>query len=194
MRVLSIALIILVGCSSRATRIPVETTASFKDADGEYRYCSACALPTPKSLIQDEVVVSPILSVGDAVSSSVTADTVSVIASAVAPILSKEEITYHFELGESSIANLLVELKSPETIESIELYSYTDNIGGLRRNQKISSMRAEFIKNALIKNGIVKEKISVSVKALCCYKNSNETSSLRAENRRVELFINRKGV
>jgi len=194
MRVLSIALIILVGCSSRATRIPVETKASFRDVDGEYRYCAACALPTPKNLIKDEIVVSHIVSVNDSVSSSVTADTVSVIASAVKSIQAKEQITYHFKSGESSITNLSLELKDAEAIESIELYSYTDNIGGQKLNQKISSMRAEFIKNALLKNGIAKEKISISVKALCCYQNNNETSALRAENRRVELFINRKGV
>jgi len=194
MRILSIALIILVGCSSRATRTQVETKASFRDVDGEYRYCSACALPTPKNLIKDDVVLSPIVPDVNAISSSVINDTVSVIASSVTSSQTKEQITYHFKSGASSIANLSLELKEAEAIESIELYSYTDNVGGQKLNQKISSMRAEFIKNVLLKNGIAKEKISISVKALCCYQNNNETSALRAENRRVELFINRKGV
>jgi len=71
----------------------------------------------------------------------------------------------------------------------VKLIGYTDSIGNYNYNLLLSQKRANVIKNALIKNGISSDRISVDYKSYLNPVNSNQTESERSMNRRVEIVL-----
>ena len=72
--------------------------------------------------------------------------------------------------------------KYPQT--TIEVGGHTDVRGSEAYNQKLSEQRAEAVKNELVKNGVMPERINV-----VGYGESHPISSDHAVNRRVEIII-----
>ena len=102
----------------------------------------------------------------------------------------------YFELGKvnlntsfsSDLDKLIQFLKdNPET--RLEIQGYTDNIGSLALNAKLSQARANSVVNHLIKNGIDNNRLSAIGFGPSLPVASNTTAEGRAKNRRVVMKV-----
>lgn len=71
----------------------------------------------------------------------------------------------------------------------VQLLGYTDNIGGLQYNQKLSEKRAKSVRNLLVKNGIVEDRINYIGNNYNDPLAQNATEQGRRKNRRVEIVL-----
>lgn len=71
----------------------------------------------------------------------------------------------------------------------IEIDGYTDNVGGDEMNQKLSENRADAVKNYLVNQSVETNSVSTKGFGNSAPVASNENSSGRQENRRVELVV-----
>jgi outer membrane protein OmpA-like peptidoglycan-associated protein len=71
----------------------------------------------------------------------------------------------------------------------IHLLGYTDNIGTLDYNQKLSEQRAKAVKNLLLEYGIAEERINYIGNNYDNPLATNETEHGRSRNRRVEIVV-----
>jgi outer membrane protein OmpA-like peptidoglycan-associated protein len=72
---------------------------------------------------------------------------------------------------------------------NIEVGGYTDNIGGDDMNQKLSENRAGSVRDYLVQQGVATNSVSARGFGNTLPVASNENSSGRQENRRVELVV-----
>jgi outer membrane protein OmpA-like peptidoglycan-associated protein len=72
---------------------------------------------------------------------------------------------------------------------NIEVGGYTDNVGGDDMNQKLSENRAGSVRDYLVQQGVVSNSVSARGFGNTLPVASNENSSGRQENRRVELVV-----
>jgi len=72
---------------------------------------------------------------------------------------------------------------------NIEVGGYTDNIGGDEMNQKLSENRAGSVRDYLVQQGVTTNSVSAKGFGNTAPVASNENSSGRQENRRVELVV-----
>jgi outer membrane protein OmpA-like peptidoglycan-associated protein len=72
---------------------------------------------------------------------------------------------------------------------SIEVGGYTDNTGGDEMNQKLSENRASSVRDYLVQQGVTTNSVSAKGFGNTLPVASNENSSGRQENRRVELVV-----
>jgi len=72
---------------------------------------------------------------------------------------------------------------------NIEVGGYTDNVGGDAMNQKLSENRASAVLKYLVEQGVTTNSVSSKGFGNTSPVASNETSSGRQENRRVELVV-----
>lgn len=73
---------------------------------------------------------------------------------------------------------------------SIRIVGYTDSTGSAKYNQWMSERRAQFIGQYFIQYGITVDRVMVEARGELEPIANNNTESGRAQNRRVELFIN----
>ncbi len=71
----------------------------------------------------------------------------------------------------------------------VRITGYTDNIGGLESNQRLSTNRAQAVGNRLKQKGISASRIITKGVPLANYVATNDTEEGRALNRRVEIII-----
>lgn len=71
----------------------------------------------------------------------------------------------------------------------VQLLGYTDNIGGLQYNQKLSEKRAKSVRNLLIKNGVADDRINYIGNNYNDPLAKNTTEKGRSKNRRVEIVV-----
>lgn len=69
------------------------------------------------------------------------------------------------------------------------LVGHTDSAGDPQRNKKLSFRRARGVREALLKQGIASERLTVAARGDSQPSGSNETEVGRAKNRRVEIFF-----
>ncbi|MEP2942678.1 MAG: OmpA family protein [Hyphomicrobiales bacterium] len=69
----------------------------------------------------------------------------------------------------------------------VRVEGHTDSIGSPSYNQELSERRASAVRQALLKRGVPSEQIEAVGYGLTKPKDTNDTSSGRAKNRRVEL-------
>ncbi len=87
-----------------------------------------------------------------------------------------------------SVDNLAMFMKSyPKRNVMIE--GYTDSTGPAQFNKKLSRERAESVRNALVKDGISPERITIKGYGAEYPVASNKTAAGRQQNRRVEVVI-----
>lgn len=73
--------------------------------------------------------------------------------------------------------------------ERVSLTGHTDNVGSNASNMRLGQWRCDVIRDYLVRNGVSAGKIVTESKGEASPIASNNTSSGRAENRRVELQI-----
>ncbi|GAB5047569.1 OmpA family protein [Thermodesulfovibrio sp. TK110] len=81
------------------------------------------------------------------------------------------------------LLSLIPQIKQSNVVE-IKINGYTDKIGTKQYNDSLALKRANTVKEFLIKNGVLSEKITVSGQGKCCY-----ISDIDADNRRVEVIV-----
>jgi len=71
----------------------------------------------------------------------------------------------------------------------VVITGHTDNVGGQKFNQTLSLKRAQAVKNWLVKKGIASNRMRTVGRGLNEPVASNETDAGRAENRRMEFYV-----
>lgn len=78
-------------------------------------------------------------------------------------------------------------IQNPMT--DVKIYGFTDNTGTMAVNQRISSGRADAVRNYLINSGVNSSRLFAQGLPMTDYVASNSTAAGRAQNRRVEVYI-----
>lgn len=95
--------------------------------------------------------------------------------------------------GQSRVAEIASELRSKQTIESLEIAGHTDRIGSDSANDALSLQRAQAVRQILVNNGIPANNVrAVGVGkrqplVQCDQQNRSELIACLAPNRRVEI-------
>jgi outer membrane protein OmpA-like peptidoglycan-associated protein len=71
----------------------------------------------------------------------------------------------------------------------IEISGHTDNVGSQKDNQVLSLKRAQAVRNWLVAKGIASNRMKTVGKGQNEPVSSNETDAGRAENRRIEFYV-----
>jgi len=71
----------------------------------------------------------------------------------------------------------------------VEISGYTDNVGSDEYNQKLSLRRAQAVKNWLVQRGIASNRMKTVGKGEMEPVASNDTAQGRAQNRRIEFYV-----
>jgi type IX secretion system PorP/SprF family membrane protein len=109
-----------------------------------------------------------------------------------------EKVILHFnfefnssDLDEPSTAYLdeLTEALADDPHLRIKLTGHTDNVGSANFNLRLSTFRANAVKDYLVTKGVNPSRIETQGKGLTEPLNDNRTEADRAKNRRVELTI-----
>jgi len=106
------------------------------------------------------------------------------------------ENSVNFEFNKSSLtpkakANLdkLVTVFQEYPDTDITIFGYTDNIGSVEYNLKLSNERATSVKNYLVSKGIMGSRFTVQGMGIADPIATNDTEEGRSRNRRVEFAI-----
>lgn len=78
-------------------------------------------------------------------------------------------------------------INNPDT--NVQIYGYTDNTGSLEVNERVSTGRADSVRNYLLNSGVSSTRLSSQGLPMQDYVASNNTPEGRAQNRRVEIYI-----
>lgn len=78
-------------------------------------------------------------------------------------------------------------ISNPDT--NVQIYGYTDDTGTLAVNQRVSTGRADAVRNYLLNSGVSASRLSAEGLPMQDYVASNATAEGRAQNRRVEIYI-----
>lgn len=76
---------------------------------------------------------------------------------------------------------------NPDT--NVQIYGFTDDTGSLEVNQRVSTGRADAVRNYLLNSGVAATRLSAEGLPMQDYVASNATAEGRAQNRRVEIYI-----
>lgn len=72
---------------------------------------------------------------------------------------------------------------------NVQIYGYTDDTGTLQVNERVSTGRADAVRNYLLNSGVAANRLSAEGLPMQDYVASNATPEGRAQNRRVEIYI-----
>lgn len=78
-------------------------------------------------------------------------------------------------------------INNPNT--NVQIYGYTDDTGSLAVNERVSTGRADAVRNYLLNSGVQANRLSAQGLPMQDYVASNSTPEGRAQNRRVEIYI-----
>lgn len=78
-------------------------------------------------------------------------------------------------------------LNNPGT--NVQIYGFTDNTGTMAVNQRVSTGRADAVRNYLLNCGVPVTRLAAQGIPMADYVASNDTPEGRAQNRRVEIYI-----
>ena len=78
-------------------------------------------------------------------------------------------------------------ISNPDT--NVQIYGYTDDTGTLAVNERVSTGRADAVRNYLLNSGVQANRLSAQGLPMQDYVASNSTPEGRAQNRRVEIYI-----
>ena len=95
------------------------------------------------------------------------------------------EIDPHSRERIKKLANVLSFVKDIK----LEINGYTDNIGTLGANRKLSEKRAHRVRNYLVSLGVEEERMKVFGRGETNFVASNQTAEGRARNRRIEIVF-----
>lgn len=86
-----------------------------------------------------------------------------------------------------ALREFAAQLKQFEPSGLLHVQGYTDSIGKMPPNQKLSIERARSVYRVLETEGVDTRALIVTGHPLCCYVNDNSSAAGRAQNRRVEM-------
>ncbi|MBE6318696.1 MAG: OmpA family protein [Bacteroidales bacterium] len=90
--------------------------------------------------------------------------------------------------AKNNLTNFAASLKSnPDT--NVQIYGFTDNTGSYSVNEKVSTQRAESVRNYLLNSGVPSSRLTAKGLPMDYYIADNSTADGRAQNRRVEIYI-----
>jgi outer membrane protein OmpA-like peptidoglycan-associated protein len=72
---------------------------------------------------------------------------------------------------------------------NVQIMGHTDNVGGAKRNLRLSRQRAETVKNWLVRAGIAASRLSAVGRGASIPLDTNSTREGRANNRRIEFHV-----
>ena len=72
---------------------------------------------------------------------------------------------------------------------NVQVYGFTDNTGRLEVNQRVSTARADAVRNYIVNSGVSSQRVTSQGIPMANYVASNDTPEGRAMNRRVEIYI-----
>ena len=78
-------------------------------------------------------------------------------------------------------------INNPDT--NVQIYGFTDDTGSYEVNQRVSTGRADAVRNYLLNSGGTANRLSAQGLPMQDYVASNATAEGRAQNRRVEIYI-----
>ncbi|MCM1292737.1 MAG: OmpA family protein [Bacteroides sp.] len=78
-------------------------------------------------------------------------------------------------------------INNPET--NVQIFGYTDDTGTMQVNERVSTGRADAVRNFLVNSGVAANRITAEGIPMADYVASNSTAEGRAQNRRVEIYI-----
>ncbi len=78
-------------------------------------------------------------------------------------------------------------IQNPDT--DVQILGYTDDTGTLEVNQRVSTGRADAVRNYLLNSGVSASRLSAQGLPMQDYVASNATAEGRAQNRRVDIYI-----
>ncbi|MEF2642636.1 MAG: OmpA family protein, partial [Paramuribaculum sp.] len=78
-------------------------------------------------------------------------------------------------------------INNPET--NVQIFGYTDNTGSMQVNERVSTGRADAVRNFLVNSGVSAARVTAQGIPMADYVASNDTAEGRAQNRRVEIYI-----
>jgi outer membrane protein OmpA-like peptidoglycan-associated protein len=96
---------------------------------------------------------------------------------------------YNLKKESFSELNRLIAFLKKNLSLKVEIAGHTDNIGSAEHNKKLSEQRANSVKDYLLKNGIVPERLVAKGYGPDKPIDTNETEAGRAKNRRVEFKV-----
>ncbi|MCM1336482.1 MAG: OmpA family protein [Candidatus Amulumruptor caecigallinarius] len=74
-------------------------------------------------------------------------------------------------------------------LTEVKIYGFTDDTGTMAVNQKVSTGRADAVRNYLLNSGVSGTRLFAEGLPMTDYVASNATAEGRAQNRRVEVYI-----
>ncbi len=89
--------------------------------------------------------------------------------------------------AKTDLSKFAQSLNNPGT--NVQIYGYTDDTGTLAVNQRVSTGRADAVRNYLLNSGVAATRLSAEGLPMQDYIASNGTAEGRAQNRRVEIYI-----
>lgn len=78
-------------------------------------------------------------------------------------------------------------INNPET--NVQIFGYTDNTGSMQVNERVSTGRADAVRDFLVNSGVSAARVTAQGIPMADYVASNDTAEGRAQNRRVEIYI-----
>ncbi len=104
-----------------------------------------------------------------------------------------ETRTVHFQFGKAlptpqGLKSILALSVTAKTAVRVELDGRTDDIGSKSFNDRLARLRAEHVRDWLLREG-VKAPIALSAEGACCFADNDKTESARQRNRRVEVRL-----
>lgn len=78
-------------------------------------------------------------------------------------------------------------LQNPDT--NVQIFGYTDNVGSMEVNERLSNQRANAVRDYLISAGVPASRLTAKGIPMADYVASNDTEEGKALNRRVEIYI-----
>ncbi len=88
-----------------------------------------------------------------------------------------------------ALDELVNKLKSATVLNSVTVTGYTDGLGGVMYNEKLSVRRAEAVRDYLVAHGVAADKIKTIGKGKADPVADNKTEAGRAKNRRVDVEV-----
>ncbi|MCL2798956.1 MAG: OmpA family protein [Endomicrobia bacterium] len=102
----------------------------------------------------------------------------------------------NFAIGSANLSarakeNIALQAKEIKQFEykNMTIEGHTDSTGSVGLNKRLSTQRAKAVYDEFVKNGIPEEKLTYIGFGLSMPKASNKTAAGRAQNRRVEIFV-----
>lgn len=96
---------------------------------------------------------------------------------------------YELKSGSGDVLDRLATILKDRSKKDILVEGHTDSTGGAAANQRLSEQRAESVKSALVKRGVVANRMKTAGQGMNKPVADNNTPDGRQQNRRTEIIL-----